>query len=120
MKNTIQYVIPAWVVGMKIKEARKAYGFSQAQLAKKMNVTPQMVSKWETGKSTPKYETLEKIAACFDSDVPNLIGISGDFHRRAPIMEYYNTLNATGKAEATKRVEELTHIDKYTKKEPSK
>ena len=31
-----------------------------------------------------------------------------------PIMEYYNQLNDEGKAEATKRVEELTCLPKYT------
>lgn len=30
------------------------------------------------------------------------------------IMQYYETLNDFGKHEATKRVEELTHFDKYT------
>ena len=29
------------------------------------------------------------------------------------IIKYYEALNAMGKYEATKRVEELTHIDKY-------
>lgn len=34
-----------------------------------------------------------------------------------PIAEHYEQLNEDGKKEATKRVEELTYIPKYTKKE---
>lgn len=33
-----------------------------------------------------------------------------------PIMNYYNMLNDTGRREAEKRIEELTHLPKYTAK----
>ena len=117
--SSVQYIAPAWLIGSKIKEARKECGMSQSQLAKQMGVTPQMVSKWETGKSIPKYETISKLAECFHTDVAHIIGFH-DVFPDAEIIQHYNALNPTGKAEAVKRVEELTHIDKYTKKEPSK
>lgn len=118
--SSVQYIAPAWLIGSKIKEARKECGMSQSQLAKQMGVTPQMVSKWETGKSIPKYETISKLAECFHTDVAHIIGFN-DVFPDAEIIQHYNALNPTGKAEAVKRVEELTHIEKYViKEEPSK
>lgn len=45
-------------VGNRITEYRKALGFSQAELAEKLHVSTQAVSKWETGLSLPDIETL--------------------------------------------------------------
>ncbi len=40
-------------IGKFIAESRKKVGFTQMQLAEKLNVTDRAVSKWETGKSMP-------------------------------------------------------------------
>lgn len=37
---------------------------------------------------------------------------------QVPLLENYAKLNYIGQVEAEKRVEELTHIEKYTKKDP--
>lgn len=41
---------------------------------------------------------------------------SSPYHR---LLAYYNTLNSLGQKEAEKRIEELTHISKYTTINPS-
>lgn len=46
----------------RLKEARKKAGYTQAQIANKLNITVQSYSQYETGKRNPKKETLEKIA----------------------------------------------------------
>ena len=38
-------------IGMKIKELTRSKGFSQSDVAKKLGVTNQAVSKWETDSS---------------------------------------------------------------------
>ena len=45
----------------KIYELRKASGMSQEQLAEKINVSRQSISKWESGQAIPE---LEKLVTC--------------------------------------------------------
>ena len=50
-------------VGTHIKRLRGAKRMTQEELAAQLHVTRQAVSAWETGKSLPDVETLERIAA---------------------------------------------------------
>ena len=49
----------------KIYKLRKNRGMSQEELAEKVGVTRQAVSKWEMGTSVPELETLVALAKCF-------------------------------------------------------
>ena len=49
-----------------IKRLRKEKGFSQEELAEKLNVVRQTVSKWENGLSVPDTEMLINIARSRD------------------------------------------------------
>ncbi len=53
-------------VGQFIKEERKNIGLSQEELANKLFVTRQAVSKWEQGKSLPGYDLIQKICEIFN------------------------------------------------------
>ena len=57
-----------------IKNLRKNKGFTQEELANKLNVVRQTVSKWEKGYSVPDAEMLKKIAETLDTDVSQLLG----------------------------------------------
>lgn len=57
-----------------IKRARKAKGLSQEELAAKLNVVRQTVSKWENGLSVPDSNLLISLAAELDTSVSNLLG----------------------------------------------
>jgi transcriptional regulator with XRE-family HTH domain len=46
----------------KIKRAMQDSNLTQAQLAKKLGVNQQTISKWTTGLLNPKLSTIEKIA----------------------------------------------------------
>lgn len=59
--------------GKKFVELRKAKGYTQDELAKKLFVSRQAVSKWETGKSMPSADVLNGIARLFDVDLEELI-----------------------------------------------
>lgn len=57
-----------------IKALRKQKGYSQEQLAEKLNVVRQTVSKWEKGYSVPDADLLEEMANIFEVEVSELLG----------------------------------------------
>lgn len=57
-----------------IKSARKSKGFSQEELAIKLNVVRQTISKWEQGLSVPDSEMLVSISETLDIPVSTLLG----------------------------------------------
>ena len=57
-----------------IKNLRKNKGYTQEELASKLNVVRQTVSKWEKGYSVPDAEMLKKIAEIFETSVSQLLG----------------------------------------------
>lgn len=57
-----------------IRNLRKAKGLSQEELAIKLNVVRQTVSKWETGLSVPDSSLLVLLAEEFDTSVSTLLG----------------------------------------------
>ena len=56
-----------------LKHLRKEKGLTQEQLAEKIGVSRQTVSKWEGGQSTPDVERLVVLADCFGITVDALI-----------------------------------------------
>ena len=56
-----------------IKRLRKEKGFSQEELAEKLNVVRQTVSKWENGLSVPDAEMLLKIADVLDTQISDIL-----------------------------------------------
>lgn len=57
-----------------IRKLRKSKGFSQEELAVKLGVVRQTVSKWEKGLSVPDSEMLIKLAEELDTTVNNILG----------------------------------------------
>lgn len=57
-----------------IKHFRQRKGLSQQDLASRLNVVRQTVSKWEKGYSVPDAEMLIKLAAVLDVSVTELLG----------------------------------------------
>ena len=56
-----------------IKIIRKNSGYSQEELAGKLHVTRQTISKWETGQSVPDANLLKQLSVIFDVSVAELI-----------------------------------------------
>lgn len=56
-----------------IKNLRKNRGMTQEELAVRLNVVRQTVSKWEKGLSVPDAEMLQKIAEVLDTSVTELL-----------------------------------------------
>lgn len=58
-----------------IKRYRKEKGYSQEEMAVKLHVVRQTVSKWENGRSVPDAEVLIRMAEILDVSVHDLLGI---------------------------------------------
>lgn len=57
----------------KLYELRKQKGLSQEELANKLNVSRQTVSKWELGDSTPDMEKLIVLSDLFEISLDELV-----------------------------------------------
>ena len=57
-----------------ILELRTKKGMSQDELAEKVFVTRQAVSRWENGETTPNTETLKLLSKLFDVSINTLLG----------------------------------------------
>lgn len=55
-------------------ELRTKKGLSQEELAEKLFVTRQAVSRWENGETTPNTETLKLLSKLFDVSINTLLG----------------------------------------------
>lgn len=130
-------------VGKNIRRIRKEKGLTQSALAKRLGVTPAMISQYENSAVPPKVKTMENIARELGVSISELLegeeisDVFQDFQNPLKSLEdigadmknnmeqrvlqeiegNIHRLNNTGKLEAAKRIEELTHIEKYTKKE---
>ena len=62
-------------MGKKIAEARRSIGLTQKELAERVGVTAQAVSKWERGSSCPDIAILDEIADSLCVSVLELLGV---------------------------------------------
>ncbi len=60
-------------LGKKIKQLRKLSGMTQEQLAEKLNVSRQALSKWENGTSMPDIESVVRISTLFQISLDELL-----------------------------------------------
>ena len=60
-------------IGKTIKELRTERGITMAELADALSVTPQSVSRWESGSSYPDIEMLPRIADYFSVSLDKLM-----------------------------------------------
>lgn len=55
-------------------ELRQKRGLSQEELAEKLFVTRQAVSRWENGETTPNVDTLKLLSKLYDVSINTLLG----------------------------------------------
>ena len=73
----------------RIKALREARGWTQAELARKMNMTRNGINSWEQGLSMPSPPSLVDLARLFSVATDYLLGV-----------ENYSAVNVTGLNEA--------------------
>ena len=57
-----------------LQELRKKHGLTQDELAEKVFVTRQAVSRWESGDTTPNVDTLKLLSRLYDVSINTLLG----------------------------------------------
>ncbi|MDR2714169.1 MAG: helix-turn-helix domain-containing protein [Coriobacteriales bacterium] len=57
-----------------LAELRKSKGLTQDEMAEKLLVTRQAVSRWETGETTPNVDTLKLLSKEFEVSINQLLG----------------------------------------------
>lgn len=72
-------------IGERIKYHRKRLGMTQEQLAERIGVSAQAVSKWENNLSCPDISILPELAALFGITVDELLGKNEPVHEAEPI-----------------------------------
>ncbi len=82
------------MIGEKIRHFRKAKGIRQEELAVKLNVVRQTVSKWENGLSVPDADVLVQIAEILGVSVGQLLDVETDDAMAADLAEELSRANA--------------------------
>lgn len=103
-------------IGARIKNRRKQLNISADTLAKQLGISKSTIYRYENGEieKIPS-NILDRMAKTLNTSVEYLMDKEHDTSNlMLPIFAYYETLNDLGKNEAEKRIEELTHIEKYT------
>ena len=77
----------------KIKDLRKEQKWTQEELAERLNVSPQAVSRWETNATFPDIELLPDIAGIFEISVDELLGVN-DLLNNDRIKKLINEANS--------------------------
>ena len=58
----------------KLKDLREQYHYSQKEVANRLNISPSIVSGYETGERTPSTEILLKISSLYQCSTDYLLG----------------------------------------------
>lgn len=64
-------------LGLKLKQAREKWGFTQKEVAKETNIKQTTISKYENGTPKPDIETLAKLIDFYQEDANYIIGTRG-------------------------------------------
>ncbi len=63
------------MLGQRLYEIRTSLGWSQVELAKKLNISKQTVSNWENENIQPSIEMLVRLAKVFNVTTDYLLGL---------------------------------------------
>ena len=75
-------------LGKRIMALRKAAGMTQEQVAERLGVSPQAVSKWENDVSCPDVTMIPRIAQLFNVSTDELLGLKASTVRPADTASY--------------------------------
>jgi len=103
----------------KINIYKKRLGITTEELSRLSGVPIGTLNKILNGTTKdPKLETLKALARVFKCTLDEFDDIDSITNiKEQSLLNHFNKLNSTGKDEAVKRVEELTHFNKYTDEE---
>lgn len=109
-------------IGENIKIMRKKCGFTQDELASRLSVTPQAISKWENGNGLPDITQLIPLAKIFGVTTDSLLGIQNSFYGKAHIEaveKHIELLMSASKPIAEKCLSAYIYLRGESEKEPT-
>lgn len=95
-------------LGNRLFHARKKRGLSQEEVAEKLGVSRQTISKWETDETVPDIRQSKKMAVLYNTSLDDLIEFDTDAREIQEIIERYDE----------KTEEKINWTDAWGKKYP--
>ena len=74
--------------GKRLKELRKSAKLTQADLAERLMVSVQTISKWETGNAMPDISQIVPLAALLGVTTDYLLGVTGNEESTRELIRY--------------------------------
>ena len=115
------------IIGKMFREIRDQKGLSLEVVSEYLKIAPKSLQRYECGERKIKMGTIKELCAFYNINYDTFIikaklKFGKDIYNSKlsqvksmpKIIQYYELLNDLGKHEATKRVEELTNLPKYT------
>ena len=81
-------------IGVKIKEFRSKNRLTQKELADKLNVTYQAVSRWENDEVEPSFDTVKEMSKIFGCTIDELFGINNGQQQDKVVVQDYKPVLA--------------------------
>ena len=114
-------------IGHTIRKLRKAHGWTQVELAQKLNASQKVVTTYENNQRTPTLENLKKLAAIFGVSIDEIVGVKDveiakeqpHMHRNsrvAKIQDLYEKLPPLEQRSILKQIKAL--VESNGKQEP--
>ena len=113
-------------LGQNIQILRKETGLTQAELARKIDVSAITIQQYERGVREPNLETIEKIAKALGVEFIDVLAIgtiqaqskshtgnAAITEKENRLLSHFRNLNDNGQSVAVERVQELTQIPRY-------
>ena len=98
----------------RIKELRKANGYSQEKLASILNVHQTAISQWETGRTLPDIDLAHKMARLFNVSIDYLLRLEEEKTAQSepPLsLEKRNLINAVSELPAEDVKKTLEYVE---------
>lgn len=109
-------------IGENIRIMRRRCGFTQEELAARLSVTPQAVSKWENGGGLPDLSLIVPLAQIFGVTTDSLLGVVSAVYGKAhteAALSHEKLLMASSLSSAEKHLAAYAYFRAESEKEPT-
>ena len=107
-------------ISKNLRKFRKEKGLSQKEIGEKLKVGGATISSWEKGNTQISIEMLYEFCKIVNKSITEIMEIEENkelSRKENELLKNYRKINKKGKAEAEKRIKELTYIPEYTQEE---
>ena len=93
------------ILARNIKEYRMQAGFTQSELAKRMNVSQNAVSSWETDRTEPNFEQAYKLCGILNVDISTLTGTQPSKKTEVTLADVYQKIKTIQDIDTLREIE---------------